>query len=109
MKNEEYMLAAVTEEHDLNVGWSEVHSRRWKNTTTKGTPQGMLELNPVHDIDEKITITNVSGAAAWATPWIMLSNVRDQVLPSSKRIQYQRFWRKESHSRSSRRMDQHGR
>ena len=55
-----------------------------EDTTTKGTPQGMLELNPVHDIDEKITITNDSGAAVWATPWIMLPLVRDQVLPSSK-------------------------
>ena len=28
MKDEEYMLAAVTEEDHWNDGWSEVHSRR---------------------------------------------------------------------------------
>ena len=33
-------LAAVTEEHNLDDGWSEVRSRRRKKTTTKGTSQG---------------------------------------------------------------------
>ena len=62
-------LAALTEEHDLDDGWSEVRSRRRKKTTTKGTSQEMLEWNAVHDVnDERITITIDSGAAVSAVP-----------------------------------------
>ena len=76
MKDEEYMLAQLTDEHDPDDGWSKVRSRRQKKTTKKGINDEMPELNAVQDVnDEKITITIDSGAAVLEMPKDMLPNV----------------------------------
>ena len=94
----------MKDEHDQNDGWITVRSRRWKEASKRGTTEKLPELNASHDLNyEKTTITVDSGAAVSAMPEDMLSNarghavecatepkVREQVLPSSKRIQKQR-------------------
>ena len=76
LKDEEYMLAQLTDEHEPDDGWSNVRSRRRKKITKKGITDEMPELNAVHDVnDEKITGTSDSGAAVSAMPKDMVPNV----------------------------------
>ena len=100
-RDEEYMLAMVSDEHeredvsttasdgDENPRWSKMCKKKTRRRAMETEVQETLDSNTVHNIDEeKITITIDSGAAISAMPKDMLPTVPKSGNPRTSSMEW---------------------